>query len=432
MKDQVITILENQQNPSIRSDGQVFYRYDEIRRVWYPLLAKEVLREIRSVFLVNRGELNTAATARRIYDEIRSSERFYFPVPVKKSSPYIVMQTGRINILTKKVESVQQNDYETDYVDFRYLPEALWKQAPAFCSYAKSSLGIDLLESELTPKRKLLMEILTYTVSSLFGAKKMIILLGPSNCGKTVLLSFLRAVCPRYTSLSLQDLTSQFRSAAIMKVPLVLNDEMGIAGIRRLDLLKKIISGETLILEAKREEPVSYTPHVKLIYAANALPSLGEYDAENALASRFQVLQFGAAIPRERWDLELIDKIVQERDIILSMAIKECGDFVRTLRFTKDPEGELVIEAYKADNDSVRSFTSDAAWCILGEEHKMYTAKLYEAYEAYCGQNGIIAVKIDVFRTQLSQLGFRHDKGRIAGGKPLARTLGIALTEEVI
>lgn len=162
------------------------------------------------------------------------------------------------------------------------------------------------------------------------------------------------------------------------------------------------------------------------------MPSLGEYDAENALASRFQVLQFGAAIPRERWDLELIDKIVQERDIILSMAIKECGDFVRTLRFTKDPEGELVIEAYKADNDSVRSFTSDAAWCILGEEHKMYTAKLYEAYEAYCGQNGIIAVKIDVFRTQLSQLGFRHDKGRIAGGKPLARTLGIALTEEVI
>lgn len=103
MKDTVITILENQQNPSIRSDGQVFYRYDEIRRVWYPLLAKEVLREIRSVFLVNRGELNTAANARRIYDEIRSSERFYFPVPVKKSLPYIVMQTGRINILTKKL-----------------------------------------------------------------------------------------------------------------------------------------------------------------------------------------------------------------------------------------------------------------------------------------------------------------------------------------
>lgn len=217
-----------------------------------------------------------------------------------------------------------------------------------------------------------------------------------------------------------------------MKVPLVLNDEIGVVGIRRLDILKKIISGEALILEDKRAEPVSYTPHVKLIYAANALPSLGEYDAENAFASRILVVQFGKTLPREQWDLELKDKIIQERNVIISMAIKESGDFVKTLQFTTDPESERVIEAYKADNDSVRAFTNDTAWCVQGENQMVYTARLYDVYTEYCHQNGLSAVKVAVFRTQLSQLGFKHDKGRIAGGKPLARTLGIALKEEVL
>lgn len=416
--------------PSIRSDGQIYYKYDHDRKVWAPIPPKEVLREIRKVYFCGQYEADTAANARQIRDEIQSSERFYFPMRERKSSPYIVMKMGRLDVLTKKVEPVRQEDYETNYVDFQYLPDATWEQAPVFCGYAKSSLGISLTETELSPKRKLLMEILTYAVSSLFGAKKMIILLGPSNCGKTVLLGFLRAVCPRYTSLSLQDLTSQFRGSAIMKVPLVLNDEMGVAGIRRLDLLKKIISGEALILEAKREEPVSYTPHVKLIYAANALPSLSEYDAENAFASRLQVLQFGNAIPREQWDLKLVDKIVQERNVILSIAIRESGNFVQTLNFTKDPESERVIEAYKADNDSVRAFTNDTAWCVQGESKRVYTARLHDAYTEYCQQNGLSAVKVAVFRTQLSQLGFKHDKGRINGGKPLSRTLGISLKEE--
>lgn len=432
MKTNISQVLNPTIPPSIRSDGQVFYKYDETRKIWVSLLPREVLREIRKTFLQGKGELNTAANARQIADEIRSGEQFYFPEKKKRSSPYIVMQTGRLNILTKEIEPVQQADYETDYVDFQYLPEATWEQAPAFCSYVKSSLGIDLLETEITPKRKLLMEILTYTVSSLFGAKKMIILLGPSNCGKTVLLSFLRAVLERYTSLSLQDLTSQFRSAALMKVSVVLNDEIEVTGIRHIEMLKKIISGESLILEAKHEAPVNYTPHVKLVYAANSLPLLGEYDAENAFASRLQILRFGNAIPRNQWDLNLVDKLVEERDVILSMAIKESGDFAETLMFTEEPESERIIAAYKADNDSVRTFTDDTDWCNQGENKMVYTAKFYDAYKDYCQQNGLSAVKLSVFRTQLSQLGFSHDKGRINGGSPLARTLGISLKEEMM
>ncbi len=430
MKFDIMTVLTKDKNPSIRSDGQVFYQYDAIRKIWHPLSSRDVLREIRKAFLREYEEFNTAANAKRICDEIRSSEQFAFPKREKKSSPYIIMKTGRLNLVTKHVERVRQDDYETDYVDFEYLPAASWKEAPAFCSYVKSSLGIDLIETERTPKRKLLMEILTYTISSLFGAKKMIILLGPSNCGKTVLLGFLRAVLQQYTSLSLQDLTSQFRSAAIMKVPVVLNDEIGIGNIRRLDILKKIVSGEALILEKKREDPVNYTPQIKLIYAANTLPALGEYDAENAFASRLLLLRFNTSVPREQWDLQLVDKLVQERDYILSMAIKESGDFVKTLLFTNEPEGERIIAAYKADNDSVRAFASDRAWCVPGNDCIAYTAKLYEAYQEYCSQNGVAAVKVMVFRTQLSQLGFGHDKGRINGGKPLARTLGLALAEE--
>ena len=418
----------------IRYDGRTFYtprQHGQIV-VWHEIERFHLLREIR-IHLPE--EFNTPEAARRVKDEIMTSKRFAIDQTQAQGDRHeVITLQGRLNLDTLELSPVAPEEKIFHCSLFQYRPNAEWRNAPNFVKFVRTSLHIDLEKatgSNAIGKRRLLLEILVYLLTDLWGAKKAIILLGPASSGKTVLLNFIRGVAgdDGYTALSLSDLSDRFRGALIAGRPLILNDEIG-AKIKNLDYVKKIISGEPIIIERKGANPYTYCPRVKLCFAANSLPQLLEWDGEGAFAKRLQVLRFPVAISPDQWDYSLTEKLLIERDMIMSCAIKETASFIKQHVFSDDEEGADVLQQYQRENDSLRAFLEEPGFCKKGKEEKCLAEEFRECYESYCKEEGLKPIKRHLLGL-LAQYGIGHT--RLRDGKyPNARAYftGISLTKK--
>lgn len=398
---------------TIRFDGRDFFKQTSCEKiqVWQKLEYFEVIPELR---LLLPDELDTAEAAKRLKEEIMTSSRFELQKPVLIGRHEVITPQGRLNLDTLEFTPIAPDENIFGYANFHYKENVTWKNAPVFCQYVKTSLGIDLTDErdQGNGKRQLLLQILVYMLTALWGTKKAIVLLGPTSSGKTVLLDFIRFVVGEkgYTALSMEDLSDRFRSSLVENVSLVINDEIG-AKIRNLDMVKKIISGEPVVIERKNGIPYTIRPHIKVCVAANALPRVLERDGEGAFAKRLQILQFVRTIPAEEWVLNLSEKIIAERDIIMSCAISESADFIAKPIFTNDADGAKLLETYQRENDSVKAFLYDSEVCKMGADETCLAEDFRNAYYAYCETEGLPLIKRGL-NLWLQQYGIRQERTR--------------------
>lgn len=398
---------------TIQFDGRDFFKKTscEAIHVWQKLEYFEVMPELRRLL---PDELNTAEAAKRLKEEIMTSSRFELKKPVLRGRHEVITPQGRLNLDTLEITPIALGENIFGYANFHHKKDVTWKDAPVFCQYVQTSLGVDLTDEsdQGNGKRQLLLQILVYMLTDLWGTKKAIVLLGPASSGKTVLLDFIRFVVGEkgYTALSMEDLSDRFRSSLIEHASLVINDEIG-AKIRNLDVVKKIISGEPVVVERKNGTPYTIFPNIKVCVAANALPRVLERDGEGAFAKRLQILQFVRAIPAERWVLNLSEKIIAERDVIMSCAIRESADFIAKPIFTNDADGAKLLAMYQRENDSVKAFLEDSETCKRGADEICLAEDFRNAYYAYCEAEGLPPIKKGL-NLWLQQYGIRQERTR--------------------
>lgn len=412
-RNSLITWIENLNIFPMRFDGRDFYKriaYESIS-VWERLEAGDVVQEIRQLL---PDSMNAAEAAKWVREEIKSNPQFRCQKTGIKNKEEVITLQGRLNLKTLELNAVEDDENIYRFANFHYLPQATWQEAPYFTDYVRTSLGIDLLNSNDSAqgKKQLLLQILVYMCTELWGAKKAVVLLGPASSGKTVLLDLLRAVIgeKRYTALSLADLSDRFRGALIDTACIIINDEIG-ASIKNLDYVKKVISGEPVVVERKNGTPYTCQPNIKVCVAANALPLVLERDGEGAFSKRLQILQFLHAIPAEQWVLDLSEKIIAERDVIMSCAIRESADFIAKPIFTDDEDGAKLLEMYQRENDSVKAFLYDSEVCKLGADEICLAEDFRSAYYAYCEAEGLPPIKKGL-NLWLQQYGIRQERTR--------------------
>ena len=231
-------------------------------------------------------------------------------------------------------------------LDFDYKPNVELKPDSASAKFLRGSLKINELDPSKCSKLRSFSQVTIYVMSNLANVKKAFILLGEPNSGKSVVLELCAKILGienvRY--LSLQDLTDKFRGGLLQGARLILCHEVRLGSLRRLDLPKSIISGNPITIEAKGVQPWLYTPDVKLLMAANALPILGEIDAGGAFAERLLVVPFHAHEGDN--DPELLDKLYEERDMLFSVMLQAMPDFLNNgLQFEEVEESRQLLEA---------------------------------------------------------------------------------------
>lgn len=424
LKNSLSVIRENKM---LKNDGEGnIFTYNPNNGVWEkktPLLARIWLAETLKTFNPLRDELD--ALRLELEENINFREE---KLSELYETEYVIVKNGRLNLRTQKLEEFKQSMYDRISINCNFSGDAKIEDAPVFMNFVKTSLGISAANPSQNPKLKLLLEIMGYSLSNLWGAKKAAILLGPPHTGKSVILNFVENIIGTSfcRHLTLSDLSDKYRCGQMNGAHLLLSHEMKLGSLKRLDVIKAVISGDPITIEKKGVQAWDYIPRAKFLIAANSLPYLGEADVGGAFAERLIVLPFANRDTKEK-DTKLLVKLMKEKDIIVSLALKSMQGFVENeLVFESLPEAQYIIDEYKINGNPVTAFLEEKFIRTNNDSDFVGLYQSYLKYENFCELNAFNKCSATRFRQQLAQLGIEFQRHRLdSKSNPVSCILGL-------
>lgn len=259
---------------------------------------------------------------------------------------------------------------------------------------------------------------------AVYRTKKCLALYSPlGNTGKSI---FIRTVVDMLgvdmtINIPIQALSDRFSMADVYGKRLIAIGDQKQADIEDSSVFKQITGGDPLRIEKKGKDSFSYKFSGALIMACNGLPSFTD-DKGGHVFERMEVMECKNAIPQEKRDPVLYDKITKEFDGIFMWALEGLQRLMaNNYVFTQSNANLITLSEYRSRLDTVFAFlkenceiTGDAKkdrikktlfeqdysnWCYLNELnplHKKNIAKRMEengvecsVYCGYCCYKGI-------------------------------------------
>jgi len=398
--------------PFIRNDGEQLFFYNPKDNIWIPNTRDGATRSLNKLLASTNTQL-AASEAKAVISDILCDPEFERPLPTPPCG-MLNCKNGILDLDRLELNEYSKISHEKNCfricLDIKYNPKADERNCKTFINFLQNAFDLqDTTAKDLLKKSSVvrLLEMMGYMISNEYRAKKLLIILGPANSGKSQILELIRRVIgyEHTVALTLDELSGQgcgrFRTELLTKAHALINDELPTKGLKNLAELKKIIAGEAITIEAKGATPKTVKVKTKMLFAGNQLPDLAEADCGNAFASRLCVVAFKKA-PKESFrNVNLIDDLYKERDAIFSLAIKAFIELRKnSLVFRSDSAAESIVQAYKDDNASVITFINDEDVVTTGDGVSL--TDLFRHYKDYCLKESLTPVKgIKTFRQQI-------------------------------
>ena len=299
--------------------------------------------------------------------------------------------------------------------------------ATAFEAFCASSF-----EGDVKAKRALLLEQLGYALSDSMKGKCMLLGIGAPNSGKSVIAKFVEQLFEpeNLCAIAPHELGNDFAKARLLVPKINLLAEISSKKLKGIDVIKSITSGDTVTAAHKGQDSFEFRVKCKLWFFANNFPVPADIDPTDGFFNRLNILFFPHSIPKEKQDLKLLDKLVQERDIIFSLAVTALANLMDNgYQFTQPADSKAFLDAYKLQMNSVKTFLEDCA--IISPTERVHTEKLLRAYHCYCQQNGFEEMNARDVHMQLQAISgvkpdrFQNEEGNRRGYR------GIGLQDKV-
>lgn len=404
------------------------YRYEENMGVWQ--LSSGVFgRRNLCLDLRRYGKILTIDEVKKLVEEMQENPDFTeLKLAQNKDSTLINVKNGVVDLKDGSLQKHDKSFFLRNALDFNFDPEAKsLGNDNAWFNFAQTSLDIENINLDKDKRWISFLESTIYPLTNLPNAKKMIIFLGPPNCGKSVVINFLERVVGDncYMPMTFADMEHRFRGSLMKQMQLVTCHEMPLKPLKNLDTIKKIIAGNSIIAEEKGLTPEKFTPTAKIVFAANNMPALGEPDAGGAFAERIKLVVFDKK--SDARDVKLYEKLWNDRDAFLSLAVKVMPDFIkRNLVFTEGNREKEILEEFKYNGFSLEVFINENF--DRKSESRFCLTDFRKQYMQFCDENLYTAIdKSDLIST-LKQMGLVCKRVRI-DGYPNARqcVIGLAL-----
>ena len=363
-----------------RACGGVLYLWESAKHYWHALAPRDEVLAIRRLFSnADQGHI-TPALVKKVADWLRFHPNTQTDFNGKLNMYLVNFKNGTFNILTGTLQAHSKGDFLTNVLDASYIGEVGESVVlKKFCSPV-------FTEDKFDQKLKLLYQFIGYTVSNLYGAKKALLMVGPSNCGKTVVLNFLERVLGReaVSRISLANLADRFSTAELAGKIANLSGEIPVEAIpaRAYNLFKALVGHDPVTAERKGKDPFAFTFMGTLVFAGNVLPEFKAIDGSEALLSRMALLKFNRGIPEGERDLEVLEKLYEARNEIISFAVDSLRDLVDSgYRFEMGEDEFQMLDEYQEMTNSVQSFLN--ACCVFDPEGLIHISEAYEKYKKY-------------------------------------------------
>ncbi len=258
-------------------------------------------------------------------------------------------------------------------------------QCPLFVAFLTKSTGGS------GPLSWRLLELYTTEISPL-KPKQVSIVYGPSNSGKSVLLSLMRKMvgdedCANFT---IRNLSERFGLANANDKSLLMCPDAaaGVINEAAAETLKMLVSSEdSMDAERKNVNKCAMTNNrLKVIIATNHELTSAIYD--DGVRNRFKYFPMPVATRREEQIDGLSDKLMIEADVFVSFCFTQVLPRLISSNFAFTGEAEAAaamsaVSRYLSPEDGVEDFLNKC--CSVTENKKRFitTERLFQAYLSY-------------------------------------------------
>lgn len=244
-------------------------------------------------------------------------------------------------------------------------------------------------------KKNLICEMLGYGLyedKNLIG--KFFIIVGDKENGKSVFLRYTANTFGDFNimSLDLKDLGSRFATTLLRDKIFNLGDDISGNYIDETDVLKKVVTGEKMVVEEKGKQGRSESYNIALIFTANKTPRVK--DPTGAVLRRAMLIIFDNdfSVGSPARDNKILQKIKneEEREGLLKLAVEGLKRLSERGYFEENEETIKNLIDFDFDNNPIKEFDYEMRTLKTDDWYIGKTAdEVHSSYIFWCSQNDI-------------------------------------------
>ena len=243
-------------------------------------------------------------------------------------------------------------------------------------------------------KAQLLLEFIGGCLSNADGSrfKKALIVWGEGDSGKSVLRNLVTKLLGENNQSggSLARLEDRFGSIELYQRRIYGSPDLGYINVAQTTIFKNITGGDVIPIEQKNQPAFQYKYKGFVWFGCNKLP---KFPPDPATYNRFIIVKCSNVIPKEKQDLNLLDKLLAESSGIIYKAIMAFKQVLARKHFTEPAESKEIMKQYKVDNSIYIQFFKEC--CLMRTicnntydvKDGCKVADIHKALKTWCGVN---------------------------------------------
>lgn len=302
----------------------------------------------------------------------------------------IVVNNGLLDINTLELEPFDPYYVAVNKIPVNYNPSA-------------KSIVVDQVLNKIACNdpdlRLLLEEMIGYPLLRRPELGRCFILTGRGSNGKSTLLDMLKGMLgdKNVSAIGMEELEQRFKTADIVGKLANIGDDISNNYMPDNSKFKKLVTGESLMVERKGKDPFEIKNFGKLIFSANEIPRVN--DTSDGLSRRLIIVPFNARFSSKDPDFDpfIKDKLATNDSLeyLLLLGIKGLKRVLRSLEFTQVESVKKELQEYEKINNPIIMFIEDNK--INNEPVKA----IYNKYATWCYNGGMKPVNINKFTKEL-------------------------------
>ncbi|MCP1223891.1 phage/plasmid primase, P4 family [Sebaldella sp. S0638] len=360
-----------------------YYRYDNESKIIERFMQGTI------AFLSRHQRAEATATLKLICEEVQI-DKFY-----------ICFNNGLYHVKTQEFIPHTPDIICTNKVPHNFYPEASRNEIDKIVS----SFVCD--DKEL---KALLYEIIGYIFYPDPFLDKCFIIKGDHDNGKSKFLYMIECMVGRKNTsfLDLKQFNERFTPSTLYGKLVNIGDDISNQFMEETAIFKKLVTGETLLIEEKGKNAVEYTPRVKHFFGANVIPRFP--DMTGAIKKRVFIIPFNndfspGSPNRDEFINEKLEK-EENQEALIQLAIESFNKVMKNEELTIPECVKDELKVFDHENNPILTFIEEkdeespnGGWYL-----RKATTEVFNSYKWWCMENGYRAFAQSKFSAEMKKL----------------------------
>lgn len=235
--------------------------------------------------------------------------------------------------------------------------------------------------------------------------QKFLMLTGNGGTGKSILIDLVQKLVgiENCSNIPIQDLNHRFYATGMFGKLLNACGDIPCKAMTSTDVVKKAVGEDALVFEKKGDDATHFYSRAKLLFSANGMPENLD-DKSDAYYRRLLVLELNHVITAEKKDTKLKDKVSNEMEFAVHMAMQALSDLYQRGCFEESDHSKEMVEKLRRASDSVQAFVDEMI--CRKEGSRIPRSQMFTMYEEYCSDNGRQPLGKTKFLAAMERKGF--------------------------